>query len=55
MVTAKEIKELRNKLGIVFHEAKRILWKRDLVKKVDDARTIGDVKEILVEIISKKD
>jgi hypothetical protein len=48
---ANEVKALRDQMGIGMQEAKRILQGRDLLARIDKAKTVADLKPILEQII----
>lgn len=50
--TVADIKAYREQTGASMHEAVRFFRKIRLLKAVDDAETVEDLKEILHEIIN---
>ena len=49
--TADDVKKLRLELGIGMHEAKAILDKQLLLLQITEAKTIEDLKPLLLKIV----
>ena len=49
--TAGDVKELSTKLGIGLHEAKAKLDKLVMLQQVNEAKTVNDLKPVLLKLI----
>ena len=49
-----EIKRIRDKFQCSFYEAKEIFEKQELIKLVNEARNIRDLKPILINLIKHR-
>jgi hypothetical protein len=48
---ANEVRAIRDELGVGIMDAKRIVQGRDLLARIDKAKTVADLKPILEQIV----
>ena len=54
IISADEIKKVRIQEGCSLQEARESLINRNLLKSIQEATTIEDIKDILIDIINYK-
>lgn len=50
-VDIEEVLAYRDKFGVGILEAKRILWKREARRRVEQASNVQDLKDVLLDLI----